>query len=232
MKIHCIKHEPFEGLASIEDWIRFNKHELSVTYTYMNQVLPATSKFDMLIILGGTASLYTSINDPWLIDEKHFIEKCIRKNKLILGICLGSQIIAEVLGAKVYVAREKEIGWFPVRFNLKEIEYMHFMPKQLNTFHWHSDTFKLPTGAVRIGSSYCTENQGFIYDKNIIALQFHPEVTQLNLSNLVKGYGLEIEEKGRYIQGLTEIMAKQELIEANTGYIFQLLDYFVQERLN
>ena len=136
MKIHCIRHEPFEGLAHIESWIKSHNGSYTCTHTYLNQQFPEDIDFDLLIIMGGTASVYQEKKHPWLKEEKEFVKKAIRGNLPILGICLGAQILADVLGAKVFPGVEKEIGWFPVRFNINELKEFSFLPKELNVFHF------------------------------------------------------------------------------------------------
>ena len=114
MRIHSIEHEPFEGLANIEVWAKSKGHTITRTRIYKNEGFPDIDDFDWLIIMGGSMSTYEEEKYPWLIPEKKFIGDAIAKKKLLLGICLGSQLIADVLGGKVSPNTYKEIGWFPV----------------------------------------------------------------------------------------------------------------------
>jgi GMP synthase (glutamine-hydrolysing) len=168
MKIHCIRHEPFEGLAEIEDWIKLNNHHLTYTRTYLNQSFPEEIAFDLLIIMGGTASVYQDKIYPWLTSEIDFIKKTIAADKKVIGICLGAQLLAKVLGAKVYPNTAREIGWYPIRFCKNTATGFYDLPEQIEAFHWHSDTFDLPKGAHRIASSEITPNQGFILGRKIL----------------------------------------------------------------
>src|SRR6185295_12926699 len=106
--------------------------------------------------------------------EKDLISQCIKQGKMVLGICLGAQLIASAMGAKVYRNRQKEIGWYEVQLTkaARNTDLFPYAPDEFLTFHWHGETFDLPNGAVRIATSAATPNQGFIYGRNVVALQF------------------------------------------------------------
>ncbi len=225
MKIHCIRHEPFEGIANIELWVKQNNHHLSYTRTYLHQSFPDDTSFDMLIIMGGSASVYENKKFPWLSDEKIFIQKAIDANKKILGICLGAQILADVFGAKVYRGSSKEIGWFPIQFNKNKLSDLPFFPDQITVFHWHGDTFDVPNGATRVASSELTPNQGFIIRNNIIALQFHLEMNSTTLKKLIKAMGDHHSNDEKYVQAADAIIAQCELFTPCNQLLFKILDY-------
>lgn len=115
MRIHYLQHVPFEGLASIEQWATTKDYILSATKFYNGDTLPSVDHLDWVIVMGGPMNIYENDKYPWLTWEKHFIEEAIKKNKIVIGICLGSQLIADVLGSKVYKGQEKEIGWYPIQ---------------------------------------------------------------------------------------------------------------------
>lgn len=223
MKIHCIRHEPFEGLAYIEDWIKANHHDLEYTLVFKNEAFPKTFEFDMLIIMGGTASVYDESKFIWISEEKKFISEALRKKKKILGICFGAQILASALGCRVYPGANKEIGWFPVRFNKKSLPGINFLPEEITSFHWHGDTFDIPPGAMHLASSDCTPNQGFIIGNQILALQFHPEMNQDAIHNLLSIAGSEI-KPGPYIQSEKEIL-RGDFIKENNQLMLNFLEY-------
>jgi GMP synthase-like glutamine amidotransferase len=226
MKIHCIRHEPFEGLASIESWIRCNGHHISFTRTYLHQRFPDEIAFDMLIIMGGTASVYQSAKDQWMIAEKKLIQKTIKAEKKVLGICLGAQLLASVLGAKVYPGSSREIGWFPVHFTESFLNEFPFLPGNITTFHWHGDTFDIPSGAIKIGSSELTPNQGFLLNRNILAMQFHPEMNLSSIKKIIKAAGHQLCDNSKYIQPAAVITDQTELISLNNQLMFNILDRF------
>lgn len=122
--------------------------------------------------------VHDEVQYPWLKEEKKFIENLIKHNKKILGICLGSQLIAQVLGAKVYKNSYKEIGWSLVYSTLDASKDYTFIPKEFVAFHWHGDTYDLPKNATHLFYNEATKIQGFVYNQNFWALQFHLESTE------------------------------------------------------
>ncbi len=211
MKIHYLQHVAFEGLASIEPWAKSKGHSLSATRFYNNEPLPNVEDIDWLIIMGGPMNIYEESKYPWLAQEKRFIEQAIENEKIILGICLGSQLIADALGAKVFPNQDKEIGWFPIELTSEEQtpQVFNFLPNQFTVFHWHGDTFDLPDGATRIAKSEGCENQAFAYGERVIGLQFHLESTKGSVQKILENCSDEIVE-GRYIQKPDEMLSQED----------------------
>ena len=182
MKIHFLQHAHFEDPGFLIDWAGRNNHNYSTTFLYNNETLPGIDEFDLLVIMGGPMNIYEEEKYPWLAEEKDFIKKTIHSNKKLLGICLGSQLIADALGAKVYPNKHKEIGWFPIYKNeFSCFNCTRYLEREILSFHWHGETFDLPEGADRLYSSDATPNQGFAFGENLIALQFHWEVKKENI---------------------------------------------------
>lgn len=198
MKIHWLQHVPFEGLGCIGPWLAANGHTVTCTRFWNNDRLPDADCVDGLIVMGGPMGVYDEALYPWLAAEKTFIKKIIAQNKPVLGICLGAQLIAEVLGAKVWKNRQREIGFFPVTGAGK------FFPAEFTPFHWHGDTFGIPPGAKHLASSKATENQAFIYKNHVLALQFHLETTEESLMSLYENGRDEI-TAGPFMQTLDEM---------------------------
>lgn len=135
---------------------------------------PAPCKPDevkALVICGGSMDVFEEERCPWLVQEKAFISEILRRNIPVMGLCLGSQLIAEALGARVYSTNTWEIGFIPVNMQDRETPYT------LNVFHWHQCTFELPEGAELIATNDFCKNQAFRWGSNVIATQFHPETT-------------------------------------------------------
>ena len=122
-----------------------------------------------------------SVNDPlpWLRQEERYITQAVASGVPILGICLGAQLLARCLGARVYPMGHKEIGWYPVRFTEAAQDDAMFagMPREEMMFHWHGETFHLPPGAEKLAESDLCPNQAFRCGAGLYGLQFHPEVT-------------------------------------------------------
>ena len=211
MKIHYLQHVPFEGLASIETWAKLQGHTLSSTQFYQDESLPNLEDLDLLVVMGGPMNIYQEDRYHWLVKEKKFIEQAIKHDKIVLGICLGSQLIADVLGAKIVPNPEPEIGWFPIELTpeAQTSNIFNVLPKQLTVFHWHGDTFELPQGAIRMASSAGCQNQAFIYDEKVIGLQFHLESTKSSVQKLIEHCADELVE-GRYIQKSKEMLSSDD----------------------
>jgi len=111
MNIHWLQHVEFEGLGCIEPWLAENGHTVSCTRLWADEKVPMVGKIDGLIVMGGPMGIYDNVEFPWLAAEKAFIKEVINQNKPVLGICLGAQLIADVLGAEVRPASGKEIGF-------------------------------------------------------------------------------------------------------------------------
>jgi len=179
MRIHWFQHLPFEGLGSMGAYFHNAGCKSTSTHFYLNQPLPDINSFDWLIIMGGAMSANDDAKYPWLTAEKQFIKKAIDSDKIVIGVCLGAQLIAAALGAKVYRNKYKEIGWFditPAKDAKKTILADCFAATQ-TAFHWHGDTFDLPNRAIHLASSDACKNQGYIIDGCVIGFQFHLETT-------------------------------------------------------
>ena len=151
-----------------------------------------------------------SVNDerdfPWLVAEKSFIRDAIDSGKAVLGVCLGAQLIASALGARVYRNPVKEIGWLPITgVRCAGISTFGF-PESVEVFHWHGETFDLPPGATRIAESRNCENQGFQYGDKVIGLQFHLETTQESAKAIVTNCRAELIPSDT-VQSEAEILA-------------------------
>lgn len=226
MNIHYLQHVPFEDLGVIRNWATDREHSISVTKFFIDESIPNSDKLDWLIIMGGPMNVYEEKKYPWLINEKLFIEKVIKQNKIVIGICLGAQLIADVLGAKVYPNKEKEIGWFPISWTkeAKTSEAFNFVPDESLVFHWHGDTFDLPLGCQRIVKSDVCENQGFISkNEKVIALQFHMEITRNGVMELINNCSNEL-VSGKYIQRPEELLNNNEGFNKLNNLMFQFLD--------
>jgi GMP synthase-like glutamine amidotransferase len=227
MRFHCLQHVPFEMPGNIEVWIKQNGHAISFTYFFNNGHLPALEDFDVLVIMGGPMSIHDEKEFAWLKKEKEFIASAINKQKKILGICLGAQLIADVLGAKVFNNKEKEIGFMPVHFTkdaLKNTLFKDFNEGE-TVFHWHGETFDLPREAFLIASTQACINQAYSIGDNIIGLQFHLEVTPEIVKNMIKHEGREL-VPAIYIHSAEKILNELNYLERNKTILFRLLDEF------
>ncbi len=230
MNIHCFQHVAFETPGTILEWIQLKGH--SITYTHFfeaNYEFPDVLSIDVLLVLGGYMNVDDEIKFPWLKEEKAFIKCVIDVNKKIIGICLGAQLISAALGAKVYKGIEKEIGFYPVVFSNKKL-VNHFKNPYL-LFHWHGDTFDLPRGAELIASSIACKNQSYILRNQILAMQFHLEINEDLVEEMIFYDGEELNEKSNYIQNIDQIRSHYSNLNQNKKDLFELLNQFFKDEL-
>ncbi len=214
MKIHFLQHVPFEDMAGIFKWAEAKRHKTTGTLFFKDYKLPEIVDFDWLFILGGYMNVDENENFPWLLEEKKFIRKAISENKIVVGICLGAQLIADVLGGKIYRNKFTEIGWHPVSLTEEAQQSAVFksLPQKFVPFHWHGDKFTLPLKCVRTVESYACENQAFEYNGRVIGLQFHLESTEESINRLVTNCADEIIQ-GEFIQNPVEMLCQYSHLE-------------------
>ena len=225
MRIHYLQHVPFEGLGSIKAWVHEKGFNLTSTRLFDDETLPDIEDIDWLIIMGGPMFVYEEDKYPWLVREKAFIQKAITGGKRVLGICLGAQLIADVLGASVCRCTKKEVGWFPISLTTAGCQHPLFkaVPKELMCFHWHSDTFAIPEGAQHIALNANTQNQAFTYGDAVLALQFHLETTPHIVNSLIKRFADELIASPQ-VQTAQQMLAEQTNFVNSAGIMYQLLD--------
>lgn len=225
LKLHWLQHVEFEDLGHIEEWAFARDVKVSCTKLYKNEALPSAMDFDLLVVMGGPMGIYDHEEHPWLIEEKQFIRQAIDAGKRVLGICLGAQLIADVLGARVYPGLQKEIGWFPIRTTEHAPTCL---PEELTVFHWHGDTFDIPAGAERIATSAACVNQGFIYQNRVIALQFHMEITPKSLDSMIRHCREELTD-APFIQSAEQMYAGHPHLLTINPLIEQLINSLTKD---
>lgn len=198
MRVSVLQHVPFEGLGSMGTWLSERGADVRFTRFYESAALPDPRSVDLVIAMGGPMSVNDEREYPWLGREKAFIEAAIRHGLPVVGVCLGAQLIARALGARVFANAHKEIGWFPIAAVESDADAFRF-PCQATAFHWHGETFDLPQGAVRLARSAGCENQAFQIGGNVIGLQFHLETTPETLDAILRNCRSELVD-GPYIQ--------------------------------
>lgn len=203
MKVHVLQHVPFEGLGSIEPWLVARGATVSYTRFFESSRLPKPMDLDLVIALGGPMSVNDEADLPWLKEEKRFVAEAVNSGKAVLGICLGAQLIAGALGARVYPAAHKEIGWFDIESTSDRPDMFRF-PKKVKVFHWHGETFDLPRDATRLARSAGCQNQAFQIGSRAIGLQFHLETTPASAESLIVHCRNELVD-GRFIQSEEEL---------------------------
>jgi len=228
MVCHYLQHVPFETPRAIFDWIRERGLSISGTRLFLNEALPNDLP-DLLIIMGGPMGVHDEDRYAWMPAEKAFIQKTITRGTKILGICLGAQLLAELLGAEITKNPYKEIGWFPVRLTQEARAHPLFegFPQEFQAFHWHGETFTLPQGALPLAYSEACQNQAFLYQDRVLGLQFHLEMTPEGAAELLENSQEDL-EPGPYVQNPEEILGDPSLYRQTRELLFKLLDRFIR----
>lgn len=224
MRILCLQHVPFEGPAAIADWAQARGHTVHCHPMYGDEALPDQESFNFLCVMGGPMNIYEHEAYPWLEEEKAFIRAAIDAGKYVIGVCLGGQLIADVLGAKVNKGPQAEIGWFPITRSSDYPAWLD-MPETLRVMHWHGDRFDIPEGAQHIAASEACDNQGFIYQDRVLAWQCHLEATPGSLSALVEACSDELQATSDTVMSAEQLL--QEPLETYTtmqAVLFKMLD--------
>jgi GMP synthase-like glutamine amidotransferase len=211
MRICYLQHVPFEGPGLIEAWARERGHRCFGIPLYEPHSLPSLSQLDFLVLMGGPMSVHDEERYHWLLTEKTLVREAIDAGKLVLGVCLGAQLIGEVLGANVHPAVEPEIGWFPVRRNQHAPPpgFEGVLPEEWPAFHWHGESVDLPPGALLLGSTHGCRTQGFAFGTNVVGLQFHLEAGMDTVEGLLANSADDL-VPGVYIQTPEQIRRGHE----------------------
>lgn len=220
MRFHWLEHVPFEDAAQIGIWALDHGYELTRTQLHAGQQLPEVERIDALAIMGGPMNVYQHRDYPWLLQEKRFIERAIGARIPVIGVCLGAQLIADVLGAKVMQNPQIEIGWFQLQLtdDASKSDIVRGMPKRFTAFHWHGDFFEIPSGAIHWARSQACHNQAFDYAGHVLGLQFHLEYSAQSIERMLFHCGNDLVEapyvqnRGQIAAGLAHEPTTQELL--------------------
>lgn len=225
MRIHYLQHVAFEDAGNIADWAEARGHTLTRTRLDLHERLPSQNSFDWLVVMGGPMNIYEHDDYPWLVKEKEFIRRVIDRGAPLLGVCLGAQLAACVLGGKVTRNRQKEIGWFQVALTRdgRQSPLLQDFPSRFLAFHWHGDTFSIPPEAKHLASSEACTHQAFQYGDRVVGLQFHLDYTADGIQRMVQHCGKELIDRPS-IQKPEEFLASPERIVRSSELLFRLLD--------
>lgn len=187
MSVLILKNISSEGPGTIEDFLRESRIPCRIA-DLSSEVIPPAEEYDSMVILGGPMSVNEEGIYPYIGDEIRLVRSFLEQGKGVLGICLGAQIMAKALGAKVYRGPEQEIGWHdieivengsgdPLIARLAVRPGAGDISRRFKVFHWHGETFDIPSGGVRLAQSALYPNQAFAWGRRAYAFQFHIEVT-------------------------------------------------------
>jgi len=189
----AIRHVPFEDLGAFETVLTSSAYRIQYCDAGIDDLRsPQLADCDLLVVLGGPIGAYEEEKYPFLLDEIAMIQKRLNFARPALGICLGAQLFARALGARVYPGTAKEIGWAPVTLTAGGKQSPMKCLESVPVLHWHGDTFDLPQGADLLASTAICQNQAFSYEKSALAFQFHPEASAKNFESWLIGHAVEI----------------------------------------
>lgn len=211
-EILIIQHIAAERAGTIERYLEVNKMPFRYIKLHESEALP--EKMDNIravVVMGGPMNVYQEKEFPFLVKENLFIKKIIEKGIPYFEICLGAQLLAKALGARVMKAKAPEIGWDRISLSEAGAQSPLFQglgKSELKVLQWHQDTFDIPRSAVHLASSEAVPNQAFCFQNRFYGLQFHVEVTRPMLEEWFKPSGeLEkiLKEYDGYQKDLTAI---------------------------
>lgn len=214
MSVLILKNVSTEGPGTIEDFLR----EQGIPYRIVElekEAVPHPDEFDTLVMMGGPMSVNEEEIYPYIKRERELVKEFIAGGKRVFGVCLGAQIMAKALGAEVYVGPEKEIGWYEIELTEDGIrdplmKKLAVHPragdfwKRFRVFHWHGETFDVPSGAVRLAKSALYPNQAFRYSNNAYAFQFHIEVKKEMIYEWLKDEPVDRDELRKLTEAIYE----------------------------
>lgn len=200
-----LQHEPGEGpglLGSALPGARLVK-------AFEGEPVPEDPRaFDGVAVLGGGMGVGDLPRLPWLRDELALVKRCVELDVPVLGLCLGSQLLAAALGAKVERAPQPELGFYRVRLTATDDALLHDAPADFVAFHWHSDRFELPARAAKLASSTLTPLQAFRHGR-AWGLQFHLELDEPLLEAMISGSPEELTAAGVDAESLRAQAARE-----------------------
>ena len=222
--IAIIKNVIEEGPGSIESYLKEKSIPYRIFEAQKDDFPKNIDDYDALIIMGGPMGVYEMDKYPYLVSVAHIIEEAISKDKKVLGICLGAQLIAHVLGSRVYKGYTEEIGWLEIELTDQGLEdqlmlslaknpFSGNMDKSFKVFHWHGDTFDLPLNTIHLAKSKLYEHQAFRYGIKVYAFQFHIEVTK----NLIETWFEDHPLRDKILKDL-ELLNNEYSIRAKNFY--------------
>ncbi len=206
MAVLILKNISSEGPGTIEDFLVWSGIPYAVA-DLTSREFPDASAYDTLVMMGGPMSVNESDRYPYIGREVDLARTFMAQGRKVLGVCLGAQIMAKALGARVYAGTEKEIGWYDIglvdggvddqRMRQLAGDEKGTAGKTFRVFHWHGETFDIPQGAVRLAQSPLYPNQAFRFGRNAYAFQFHIEVTEQMILAWLRNEAVDLDRIGR-----------------------------------
>jgi GMP synthase (glutamine-hydrolysing) len=223
MNILCITHADFESPGVIETWAGIKGYNFNIVRPYKGDTLIKHTDFDFLIIMGGPQSPIELDKDPYLKDEIALIKQAIQDGKLVLGFCLGAQLIGEALGGRTERSPEKEIGVFPIKLSPQGSSdpLLKGLPKDFSVIHWHNDMPGETDDSIVLASSEGCPRQIVKYGPKVYGFQCHLEITRDGIEDLINACPGDL-KASRFTQD------REQLLSQDYQSINQLMIYLLE----
>lgn len=193
----ALRHVAFEDLDALGPLLEERGYAISYCEAPTDDLAaPALDEAALVVVLGGPVGAYEAASYPFLAAETALIARRLGAGKRVLGLCLGAQLMAQALGARVFPSGAKEIGWAPVVLTAAGRAGPLAALDRGPVLHWHGDTFDLPRGALHLAATDATLNQAFAWERHGLGLQFHVETTARGLERWYVGHAVELAQAG------------------------------------
>ena len=216
--VYIFRHQRYEGPGFFQHVLHKHKIPYDTFFIDQGETVPdSLESCSALVFMGGPMSVNDDL--PWIANELRLIRLAVEANMPVLGHCLGGQLISKALGGEIYANEVKEIGWLSVDKldNPASRDWLGELPTRFEAFHWHGETFSIPSGATNILQSEHCPHQAFVIN-NTLAMQCHIEMTKTMVHQWADFYQHELVEGVPSIQsaaimetGLAEHVAQLQL---------------------
>ena len=223
LSVLVFQHEPDDGPGYLGEALLRHGARLSIVRLDQGEAVPDISTHNMLLVMGGTMNVYQADKYPWLAEETRAIRQAVEAGKAVLGVCLGGQLLAKALGARVRIGAATEVGLIPITLTeAGEADPLFEGLSAVEAVEWHDDTFDIPTGAIALARSESCAHQAFRFGQGAYGLQFHPEVSPAMLAEWIKAAGDQPTDRSAF-QRAVDVKAEALQTQAD-----RLVDNFIR----